>query len=169
MIFFTADTHFGHENIIEHCNRPFSSLPEMDAYMVQRWNALVTPADTIYHLGDFAWVNPPRYATELNGTKILIMGNHDHRQAKKMFAHFGVTSDVKIITIDGHRVAMCHYPLLFGDTTICLHGHRHGSLEDWKRVVLPKRPLIDIGVDCWAFAPVSWPEILSVAQERARI
>ena len=30
MIFFTADTHFGHNNVIRFCDRPFSSAAEMD-------------------------------------------------------------------------------------------------------------------------------------------
>ena len=48
MIFFTADTHFGHNNVIRFCDRPFSSAAEMDEVMIRNWNARVTGGDTVY-------------------------------------------------------------------------------------------------------------------------
>jgi calcineurin-like phosphoesterase family protein len=38
MDFFTADTHFGHVNMLRYCNRPFTSVEEMDAALIARWN-----------------------------------------------------------------------------------------------------------------------------------
>ena len=52
MIYFTADTHFGHENVIRFCDRPFSSANEMDEAMIANWNARVMGNDTVYILGD---------------------------------------------------------------------------------------------------------------------
>ena len=40
-IWFTADEHYGHENIIRHCNRPFADAAEMERELVRRHNALV--------------------------------------------------------------------------------------------------------------------------------
>ncbi|MBL8880695.1 MAG: hypothetical protein JNG88_16400 [Phycisphaerales bacterium] len=54
MIWFTADTHFGHANIIKHCRRPFASVEEMDETLLRNINARVGRSDTLYHLGDFA-------------------------------------------------------------------------------------------------------------------
>ena len=48
MIFFTADLHFGHENIIKHCNRPFKSAGEMGAMLIRNWNSTVAPDDEVY-------------------------------------------------------------------------------------------------------------------------
>lgn len=45
MIYFTSDLHLGHANIIRHCNRPFSSVEEMDDALIDNWNAKVTNAD----------------------------------------------------------------------------------------------------------------------------
>lgn len=81
--FYVSDTHFGHENIIGHCNRPFSSVAEMDAYLIDQWNSVVGPDDLVYHLGDFS-VPDAAYARrifdQLNGRKILVLGNHDERR-----------------------------------------------------------------------------------------
>ena len=51
MIFFTSDLHLGHENCIRLCNRPFSSIEEMDETLIENWNRKVTGKDTVYILG----------------------------------------------------------------------------------------------------------------------
>jgi hypothetical protein len=38
-VYFTADTHFNHANVINHCARPFASIDEMNREMIARWNA----------------------------------------------------------------------------------------------------------------------------------
>lgn len=83
--FFTSDTHFGHRNVIDYCDRPFKEgmlykVAEMDNYLVSMWNAIVKPTDTVYFLGDFA-MNPlhgDRTASSLNGRRVWIPGNHDN-------------------------------------------------------------------------------------------
>ena len=80
MIFFTADPHFGHENIIRHCKRPFASVDEMDAALIRNWNATVGPRDEVYILGDFTMrpaAQAHEYLAALNGRKYFIRGNHD--------------------------------------------------------------------------------------------
>jgi calcineurin-like phosphoesterase family protein len=77
---FTADTHFGHANIIKYCDRPFASLESMRAGLVQRWNEVVAAEDRVLVLGDFALGRIEQtlgVLKELNGTKDLIVGNHD--------------------------------------------------------------------------------------------
>ena len=60
-IFFTADTHFGHANIIKYCHRPFATVEEMDDALVRNWNAVVSPDATVFHLGDFALDSKERW------------------------------------------------------------------------------------------------------------
>jgi len=50
-IWFTADFHFGHSNIIRYCNRPFLSVEEMDRTILDRLNASVKANDILYFLG----------------------------------------------------------------------------------------------------------------------
>lgn len=69
--FYISDTHFGHSNIIRHCNRPFVNADEMDEVLIKNWNSVVTNRDTVYILGDFAFSKgikqPSEYLRELNG------------------------------------------------------------------------------------------------------
>ena len=77
MIYFTADTHFGHCNVIRFCDRPFASAEEMDEAMIQNWNDRVTGNDTVYILGDmfFRSTNAEEILKRLKGKKRLIFGN----------------------------------------------------------------------------------------------
>src|SRR5688572_16332601 len=77
---FTADTHFGHANIISYCDRPFADVTSMRTELVRRWNERVAAEDRVLVLGDFALGRIEETLTvlsELNGTKDLIVGNHD--------------------------------------------------------------------------------------------
>lgn len=80
MRWFTSDHHFGHTRIIELCDRPFADVDEMNAVMIERWNARVQADDTVYVLGDFAMgriAETLPLVSKLAGRKILIPGNHD--------------------------------------------------------------------------------------------
>lgn len=88
--FFTSDNHFWHQNILKYCPlRPWKTVEEMNEGMVQNWNAVVSPEDEVYHIGDFAMAFRPveLYTRRLNGIKHLITGNHDfcspiHKKSK---------------------------------------------------------------------------------------
>ena len=80
--FFIADTHFGEAGVFRYESRPFSSVAEMDAEMIRRWNAAVRPEDTVWHLGDFgADGTEAAILAKLNGTKLLVKGNHDTKSS----------------------------------------------------------------------------------------
>jgi calcineurin-like phosphoesterase family protein len=79
--FFTADEHYGHFNIIKYCNRPFNSVDEMDAEIIQRHNEIVRPKDVVIYAGDFTLSEKPyteNYIRQLNGTHIFLKGSHDY-------------------------------------------------------------------------------------------
>jgi len=80
-IFFVSDTHFGHSNIIQFCDRPFASVEEMDYNLIKNWNEKVPLDGLVFHLGDFGWGGYQEYKKirdQLNGKIILIKGNHKY-------------------------------------------------------------------------------------------
>jgi calcineurin-like phosphoesterase family protein len=166
-ILFTADTHFGHSNIIKYCSRPFGSVEEMDETLIENWNKKVNQrGDTVYHLGDFAKAHKAedvrRYRERLNGKIILIEGTHDNFDNR---SECGFTSISPLLTIkhDGVSITLCHYALrvwhksYFGSWH-CF-GHSHGRLE-------PMGKSWDVGVDNNAFSPISFDELSLIMKNR---
>src|SRR5258708_7745418 len=80
-VYFTSDHHFGHSGARSLYRRPFASVAEMDQQLVAHWNAIIQPADEVWHLGDFAVRQPQERVrfllSELHGLKHLIAGNND--------------------------------------------------------------------------------------------
>lgn len=157
--FFTADSHFGHANIIRLCNRPFADIAEHDRVLVDSWNAVVQPQDIVWHLGDFSYSKHPkatrRVFEQLNGHKRLVLGNHDFRGGTKFLPwesvqHYAETS------IEGVRIVMFHYGMRvwpgMHHGSVMLYGHSHGRLPG-------NAQSMDVGVDVMGFAPVTWPQI----------
>ena len=83
---YIADLHFGHKNILSYDNRPFTDIKEHDAEILEKWNSSVSEADDVFILGDVSWYSAAKTAglvQQLNGTKHLIIGNHDRELLKK--------------------------------------------------------------------------------------
>lgn len=122
-IWVTSDNHFFHKNIIKYCNRPFNSVEDMNEYMIKRWNKKVRKRDIVLHLGDFAFKHQDREVRRrLNGTIILIMGNHDYKSMK----HNGFIVIDKILRIG--NLLFSHSPLPIEKIPkgfINVHGHIH--------------------------------------------
>ena len=156
-IWITADHHFGHGNIIAHCKRPFADVYEMEEALIQRWNWAVGPKDQVYHLGDFVYRTDPRpYLRRLHGRVHLIRGDHDRTTSA-----FVDVRDVLLLRLEGHKAWLSHYPHLSwpgsDKGTIHLHGHSHG--KGAKRA-----GVVDVGVDCWEFAPVALDRLWKEAE-----
>lgn len=85
-VFFTADLHFDHANVIPYDDRPFADVHDMACGLIERWNDTVGDDDLVFVLGDFLWTSGGRKKVQararalldaLNGEKILVCGNHD--------------------------------------------------------------------------------------------
>lgn len=156
-IYFTADSHFGHINIMKHCHRPFKTIQEMDATIIRNWNERVSKRDLVYHLGDFAFRCCDYYLNQLNGRIRLILGNHDDNLTRACKDRFVAISHAHYLCYNGHQFWLAHYPHRSWRNSCHgsyhLFGHCHGTMPDYGLST-------DIGVDRWGFRPVSIGEII---------
>ena len=136
-IFVCSDTHFGHKNIIEYCNRPFKDTDEMDAKLIENWNSVVEPEDTVFFLGDFALGGKQdiiNYGQALNGHKILVLGNHDHstKVAYREAGFENIFGEKVIIDFDDYgTIQFSHHRVPDEETHyINLYGHQHDKPTD---------------------------------------
>lgn len=153
MIYYIADLHFGHKNVIRFDNRPFPDTENMDEYLIQAWNGRVAEDDTVYVLGDAFWKNEEGSVNimhRLNGHKHLIKGNHDRVHGRLRF-HWESISDYAEINDNGRFVILSHYPILFYKNqhygSIMLYGHVHNTRE-WQLIEKWKQELLETGIPC---------------------
>lgn len=130
-VFIISDTHFGHENIIKYCNRPFASVEEMDQIMIKRWNETVSNNDIVIHLGDFSFYGKDKtreIIQKLNGKKILIMGNHDN-YSEQFYRDAGFHTVSRFPIIYDNFYMLSHAPLQLSETTpyANFYGHVHND------------------------------------------
>lgn len=187
-IFFTSDLHLGHKNVLTFDNRPFKSLEEMQEGLIKRFNNTVPENGITYFLGDIGLGNS-EYITDFlnrtNGTKVLILGNHD----KGMFANYVLGFDVVLNSasffIGNERVTMSHCPLIGikredtsefkrpdenwhgefknnkfsiqNEDQFHLHGHIHSPNGGKSEKIHRKQ--FDIGVTANNYSPVSFKTI----------
>lgn len=137
---FTSDTHFGHSNILKYepDTRPFETLELMHEALISRWNNVVKPNDKVYHLGDFCMGGRKNieFAKALNGTKILILGNHDCYGAKEYLLYFKYVHGA----LFWNDCILTHVPVhphnLKGQRCkFNIHGHLHSKKIDDTRYI----------------------------------
>lgn len=170
----SADFHFGHHNIIQYCNRPFTDVEHMRQELTSRWNSKVSARDRVYVLGDFAFGTRDyikRVLADLNGEKYLILGNHDRplkKEGRALEAGFAWAGSNLSYQLGKHLVNLSHYPYAGAEFALdrfvdkrpknngswLLHGHVHTA---WK--IKPEQRMINVGVDQWDYAPVSAEEL----------
>jgi calcineurin-like phosphoesterase family protein len=162
MIFFTADQHFYHNNIIKYCNRPFANVEEMNRTLMINWNNKVGQKDIVYILGDLSFKYSDEMLDKLNGQKILVTGDHDKNSIifKDKFLRIE-----KLLKIEeqGQTIVLCHYCMRVWPKSHFnswhLFGHSHGHLE-------PIGKSWDVGVDKNNFTPLSFDEIKAIMDKR---
>lgn len=169
-------THFGHDNIIKFCDRPFKDIEEMDRKLIENWNKKVPPNGLVFHLGDFAWGGYEfwkKIREQLNGDIILIKGNHDQKNMtstaeQELFKHVAWQM---FIQVEGRKIWLNHYPFLcyagvYREPKKLIYqayGHVHSGPgkkgQDIPRLVHTYPMQYDVGVDNNNYEPISWGEL----------
>jgi len=174
MIWFSADGHLSHANILEHCNRPFENVREMDETLITNWNNCVKDNDHVFYLGDFVWKkNPEPYLGQLAGKIHFIRGCHDDnfsRGAKERLESFTYGYYFcESFGYKGIRIWMSHYPCHSWRASFHgsyhLHGHSHNQYNPEFGKIL------DVGVDSayeklGEYRPFSLEEVMEYMKGR---
>jgi len=193
LTFFTSDWHLGHEQVLIFDKRPFRDLEHMHKVLVNNYNSTVPKDSVCFFLGDMGFGNVSflkPIIEQLNGTKVLILGNHDANVNSFYRAGFDVVTYSASLIIAGKLVTMSHCPLrgVFredvsgmknSNSTENWHGesrpgHKRFSLPDYGQYhlhghihsdnIVKKRILdrqFDVGVRANNYRPVSKSQIES--------
>jgi calcineurin-like phosphoesterase family protein len=183
-VWFTADTHFGHGNIIKYCQRPFMSRDEVEATRadpraklwlsdatVQRHDAALLDAinsrvainDHLWIVGDFCWggfAEARSYRDRIHCEHVfLVWGNHDRGEIAPVFSD---TMEQGMIRVEGQEIWLNHYPMRSWNKAFHgswhLYGHVHGRLQR-EDAAKPSMLVKDVGVDACDYKPMSFTEL----------
>jgi len=141
----------------------------MNKGLIDNWNSVVSPKDTVFHLGDFSFGPMGQYIDQLNGNIILIRGNHDrtnevnksglevHQQfeidyagykfimnhkpqfTSKVYDPFNDSERKKVIDLDQYDYVLC--------------GHVH---QKW----VTKEKNINMSCDVWDYTPLLFDDLI---------
>lgn len=163
-IFFSADAHIGHKNVLKYMpSRPYAlehDTKAHDEWLIKLWQKTIGKQDRIYFAGDLTFYGSEesrRLLEKLPGEKYISTGNHDE-SIKSHLNYFRKSSQIMEVTIkpsacdfikEELRIVLCHYPLLDWSGkhqgVIMLHGHCHGSMDEYNAQSADLR--FDIGID----------------------
>lgn len=171
MIFFTADYHLSHKNIIHYCNRPFKDIEDMNRTILQNLEERIRPKDILYFLGDLTFKEKlaREFFKKLSDIEVeihFIVGNHDSKGVIKIAREYCASvGHLKNVKIEGQSITLCHYAMLTWNKSHFnawnLFGHSHGGLSSTR---LGKQ--YDVGVDNNGFYPVSFDQLIGIMKER---
>lgn len=156
-VFFTADLHLGHTSILkfESDKRPFTTIDEHDAQIVERWNSKVDSRDSVWVLGDVLFGRRSfDLLHHLKGTKKLVLGNHDQYPIADYALHFS-----RVMGVAQYKgCILSHVPVhpnqLERRFLANIHGHLHSkSLNDPRYIC--------VSLEHWDLYPAPAEEVMA--------
>jgi calcineurin-like phosphoesterase family protein len=125
--YFTSDSHYGHENIIGFCDRPYSDVHRMNVDLVSRAASMLAVTDELWHLGDVALGRLDVTLSHLAAIAVdvtLVAGNHDRchpangsraerfveTYRDKCRLHELILTNTRLTLTNGDEVQVSHFP-----------------------------------------------------------
>ncbi len=161
-IWVCADLHLQHKNIIGYCRKQFNSVEEHDKYVIERYNSVVGKDDLVYILGDLGFTpkeSLTQLVRQLNGRKILIIGNHDSLKDND-YINMGIIQVIRHPIFYNNNIILSHIPVeecYNSKYAICVHGHLHGNL-----LTLPN--FFNVNVELTDYLPIN----IEIFEEKAK-
>lgn len=179
MIFYTADLHLGHENIVKLSNRPFKNNDDMTNAIIHNWNTVVSKDDDVYIIGDMFFKTSAdekiKILRRLKGRKHLILGNHDKQMDDEAIRkEFASIKNYTVIKDSGREVVLHHFPLLewdgFFGGAYHVYGHIHNNFDTAAYQIILKnkehfKNAFNAGVDVNGFFPRTLDEMIANSEK----
>lgn len=158
-----ADTHFGHNKMIEYCQRP----ERFEWLILDEIKAKIKPSDILIHLGDFSlytdafWNLIFMNVCQCN-QKWLLRGNHDRRSLSYYLSHGWscVADEIKLL-VYGRNILFSHRPADANrdDYELNIHGHHHNTRHHPEDIVSDRHLLVFLE---HKYEPVSLKKLLQL-------
>lgn len=170
-----SDLHFSHYKILQYENRPFNTIDEMNATIINNWNHVVNPNDRVFILGDVMFTQSPdvviNVLNQLKGRKVIILGNHDD-PLKKLYRKGQYTNPKERIFIAGQiyepkvdfghgkfeKVVLCHYPMYSWNAAF--HGRLHFYGHVHSKTVTSLNNAFNVSADIQNFTPKMFKDVI---------
>lgn len=180
MIFFTSDTHFGHDREFLWGPRGFTSSQEHDEAIIKNWNGTVGPDDIVYHLGDLMLgdnAHGIECVKRLNGHIKLIRGNHDTDARWKLYAtlpNIELIGWAEVIKYNKYQFYLSHHPTMTSNLDkaphlrmhlINLYGHTHQQNQFYTGIPF----MFHVGIDSNNNKPVSIDDVIEAMKKETKI
>lgn len=186
-IFFTSDTHFGHDRAFLWQPRGFTSSEEHDEKVIENWNAVVGENDLVYHLGD-VMLGDNNHGIEclkkLNGTIYIIPGNHDTKTRLELYktlpnvrvleSNFPDTVAAGIyLKYKKYQFYLSHHPTYTSNLEkephlrahlLNLYGHTHQKEKFYNEIPF----MFHVGMDSNNNTPVLIDDIIETMKEEVK-
>jgi calcineurin-like phosphoesterase family protein len=179
-IFVTSDTHFGHDREFVWGPRGFSNYMAHDNAIVKRWNEVVGPDDTVFHLGD-VMLGDNSYGmdclAELNGNIKIIPGNHDTATRLALYRKLPrveVLGLAEMIKYKKYNFYLSHHPTITSNLEkapylrmhlINLFGHTHQQ----NKFYMSMPYMFHVGMDSNNCTPVLLDDAIEMMKKETEI
>ena len=180
MIYFTSDTHFGHDREFLWGPRGFTNHVDHDKEVIRRWNEVVGPDDIVYHLGDVMLGNNEYGISclrQLNGHIKIIPGNHDTQARLGLYRtveNVEVLGLAEMIKYKKYHFYLSHHPTMTSNLEkapylrmhlINLYGHTHQQKQFYNGIPF----MFHVGLDSNNNAPISIDDAIEMMKEETKI